>query len=369
MNGVKEEDVEMLRGMFDHLDIATIKKALAEENGNVERAVDSLLNVAAIDGGLDSGEKDVERPPQEKRNGEHGVNGFEDQDALLAAALAQEDKLFTKDTHPDSDEAFAKMLEQKEHTENEDERLARQLQEEFNRSSSGWNHRPAGYYQQAGTYPSYGNSGLPQIPTNDDNGGLGGLADLEIGEEEIGEFVKALKSNMLPLLVEEFQSAELPSVDESVDAGKLGSIEFGLEGIKIAKAKIPEDKVEVNINTEAQELSIEIHDIKLKLKQFSWYYRKKKFPKLKDAGKMNAGISECVVKLKLGWSASGLNVTTCDVTVGALKIKVSGTIVSLVYNVIIAAVKKILKTQLEKFLADMIRSAVGDGAKDFLADM
>lgn len=89
---MQDEDVDMLRGMFDHLDISTIKKVLAEENGNVERAIDSLLNVAAIEsqdgGALDSGGAASGRtPPQQegKRNGEHADI---DQDALLAAVSA-----------------------------------------------------------------------------------------------------------------------------------------------------------------------------------------------------------------------------------------------------------------------------------------
>jgi len=79
-------------------------------------------------------------------------------------------------------------------------------------------YQPAGdTYQPAGTYPA-GNYGYtPSRSTNL-------REDLEIGEEEIGEFVKALKSNMLPLLVEEFKKVELPKVDESVEAGKLGTI-------------------------------------------------------------------------------------------------------------------------------------------------
>jgi len=265
------------------------------------------------------------------------------------------------------------MLEQQFRKDNEDERLARQLQDEFNRGST---RRHVDYSQMAGdsyqpvvSYPTgyyAGNSGYtPSYSTPPSNS----HQNLEIGEEEIGEFVKALKSNVLPLLAEEFKKTELPKIDESVEAGKLGNISFGLDGIKIAKAKIPEEKMDVKINVEEQELELEMTGIKLKLKEFSWYYRKKKFPKLKDSGKMNAGISDCVVKLKLGWNGSGITTKNCQVTVGTLKLKVSGTIVSLVYNIIIAAVKKMLKTQLEKYLTDMIRSTIEDGANDFLKDM
>jgi len=73
---------------------------------------------------------------------------------------------------------------------------------------------------------------------------------------------------------------------------------------------------------------------------------------------MNAGISDCVVKLKLGWNGSGISTKFCQVTVGSLKLKVSGTIGSLVYNIIITAFKKLLKTQLEKYLTEMIQSTI-----------
>jgi len=77
---VKEEDVSMLKGMFDHLDTKTIRSVLIDANGDVERAIDSLLNLAAIDV-IDSPVPASPPKNEEKKTG----NKQEDQDALLAA--------------------------------------------------------------------------------------------------------------------------------------------------------------------------------------------------------------------------------------------------------------------------------------------
>ena len=76
---VKEEDVSMLKGMFDHLDTKTIRSVLIDANGDVERAIDSLLNLAAIDV-IDS-PVPASPPKNDKKTG----SKQEDQDALLAA--------------------------------------------------------------------------------------------------------------------------------------------------------------------------------------------------------------------------------------------------------------------------------------------
>lgn len=97
MNGVavQEDDINMLQCMFDHLEITVIRKVLVEANGNVDRAVDSLLNLAAIDT-IDSPspstapKKDQATNTENNKNSNGSTNNTkmqEDQDALLAAVL------------------------------------------------------------------------------------------------------------------------------------------------------------------------------------------------------------------------------------------------------------------------------------------
>ncbi|KAL6070383.1 hypothetical protein QOT17_006919 [Balamuthia mandrillaris] len=355
-----EEQVLMLSGMFEALDVATIKRVLQEENGDAERAIDSLLNLAALDDTSSSSSRTADTAGTTLAFSGSSKDDREHQEVRLVDSIHSTTATTTSATD-DDDEALAKLLQEQFNAEDEDARLARRLQAELN------------YVPPSPVYNfnySQRTNGFAVAGSDDDSSSDGFDLTNFLSEENLAEFTKAIKENMLPTLLEGLKEIELPAIDETIEAGKqLGPIAFGLDKLRISEATLPEDKVELKVKPETQELCLNVEDITLSVSQFEWFYRKEKFPKLKDKGQADAGISNVHVDVTLKLDAlngPALKCTSCNVKIGKLKIKVSGTKGSMLYNIVIAAIKKLLKGQLESALQSMVHEAVEEQVNDIL---
>jgi len=359
--------------MFDNIGEEKIKKILQDVGGNIERAVDQLLSLPVLE-----------------TNVSNNVNssttdniGQEQSDALFAQKLMLEeinrDKVPIKAPTPtptptvsttsdantktpdsvDSDEEFAKRLQSELNAENEDERLARQLQ-------SHWNVNSHGGHGNSGYIPPRSNN------TNHQNDDIFANFDIaKLTPEILEEFKNTVKEQMIPVLLKQLKEVELPEVNESIDAGKkFGNIGFRISGMKVEDVDIPKDKVTIEL--EGQQVELKITDIKLNIEKFDWRYKKEKFPKLKDKGQASCGVSEVQVNVRLTWAVRNgnpsVNVTLCEVKIGNLNLKISGTVASVLYNIILAAVKRLIKAQLENAMADMIKSSISEHAEDLFEE-
>eukprot|EP01089_Gocevia_fonbrunei_P018910 TRINITY_DN6516_c0_g1_i4.p1 TRINITY_DN6516_c0_g1~~TRINITY_DN6516_c0_g1_i4.p1 ORF type:complete len:352 (-),score=98.20 TRINITY_DN6516_c0_g1_i4:13-1068(-) len=334
--GDVEEKITLLKGMFGDFSDDTLRKVLKDCN-TVENAVDRLLTMDPHAPSTDTGNATEDTPKELTQ---------EESDTLFAQKLMLEEinKESTPVAVPLSDEEYAKKLQEELNGGSEDERLARSLQSQWSQ-------------------PTYNNNG------NNNAAGLEAMmANFDIsklGKEELAEITSAIKEQMIPVLLQQLKGLEIPEVDETVEAGKkFGPIAFGLSGIKVEEVEIPKDKVTMEL--EGQQIELKIVEIKLDLQKFDWHYKKEKFPKLKDSGHATCGVSEVVVNVRLNWAirngSPNITVSLCEVKIGSLSLKISGTIASVVYNIIVAAFKKLIKAQLEKAMAEMVHSAVTEHA-------
>jgi len=255
----------------------------------------------------------------------------------------------------DNDEDYAKRLQAELDAENEDERIARRLQSQWNVNSYG----NTGYTPPRATNNNH--------QANNQNDILENFDISKITPEVLEEFKNTVKEQMIPILLKQLKEVELPEVSESIDAGKkFGNIAFKISGMKVEEVDIPKDKVSIEL--EGQQVELKITDIKLNIEKFDWRYKKEKFPKLKDKGQASCGVSDVHVNVRLTWAVRNgnpsINVTLCEVKIGNLNVKISGTVASVLYNIILAAFKRLIKSQLESAMADMIKSSISEHAED-----
>jgi len=66
-------------------------------------------------------------------------------------------------------------------------------------------------------------------------------------------------------------------------------------------------------------------------------------------------------------SLTSLSAVKAEVTIGKLDLKISGTAASILYNLVLAAFKKMIKSTIEKELSELVRSAINDSAQDLMS--
>jgi len=153
------------------------------------------------------------------------------------------------------------------------------------------------------------------------------------------------------------------------DTGKFGEVAFTVADLAMTDIDIPMDLVSMKL--EGTNVKLEVVDITAKLEKFAWSYEKKTgFPKLKDSGKGTAIASgvKILVTMAVGASHTGptLNVQSCTVNIGKLDLKISQTAMSLFYNLVLAAFKKTIKSNIESALSDLVTEAVTENASDLM---
>lgn len=253
--------------------------------------------------------------------------------------------------------------------EDEDARLAQQLAMEFNENFDDealarqlQNQSWGAPYQSSNSYGNFGGFDL------------GSDLDLEkflagnISQEDLDSLLDQMKSHIIPTLKEEALQLDLPNSEETIEIPKFGPVAFGYSGISLESFEIP--AAEMSLKLAGNDIHLECKKIEGKIKPFDWFFRQENFPKLKDKGQATASISSTDINLTLRFnitaSGTGLMVSKSEVKIGNLDIKVAKNAKSFIYNIVISVAVRMLKPRLEQLLSDMLRSGVDKNSKELM---
>eukprot|EP00026_Physarum_polycephalum_P011807 Phypoly_transcript_12051.p1 GENE.Phypoly_transcript_12051~~Phypoly_transcript_12051.p1 ORF type:complete len:221 (+),score=48.30 Phypoly_transcript_12051:65-727(+) len=212
--------MEVIKDMFPHMSQDVLQGVLEECGGNVERAIDCLLNMEAIYDSAPpppsqpSSQPPSQPPPTSLSPSDQQQMSQMELDELLARELANSS--FFSDYNPPP-----RRVPEPQHT----------------------------------------------------------MALDNIDPVVMAEIINGVKSSMIPILLKELKSLEIPSVNERIEAGKLGTINISLDQIRIAEANVPEENITVAV--EGADIAIGVKGIVATLQQFKWGYEKMSFPKVK----------------------------------------------------------------------------------------
>lgn len=181
------------------------------------------------------------------------------------------------------------------------------------------------------------------------------FGDSDFSLEQVNEVIK---ENIIPTIVEEVQGFRLPAVDEQVDVPRLGQVQFSCSGSTMEEVVIPKEDVKLSI--EGDVIRFKIKKMQAKLSKFDWRYSQSQFPKLKDKGKATARLDGASFEVAFRIGRDGAEVIESKVSVGKVRVSVSGTRKSIIYNVVIATVIGLLKPVVERELAKLVRAMLGD---------
>jgi len=318
-----ESEALALQGLFPETKKERIVEALKRTGGNMEAAIDILLS--------------PESPAVPLKPNE--AQPLSEDDDFLFAKKLQEELLLEEKGQNVSDESMAKHF-----TQEEDEALAHQLM---------MNEMQGSY---SNTVPKY------QPPSN-----AIGLDAMD--ETIVNELLNQVKSNFLPLIKQQLQGFKVPDVAEEFDAGTFGEVALTITNISMSEVEVAADGISMFFEKGVVQLVVK--NVRAKLDEFGWSYEKKTgFPKLKDSGKGNAAVSGVTLKVSMtvGISHTGptLNVQSSTVTIDKLDLKISGTGMSLLYNLVLGVFKKTIKRTIESSIASMLSSAISGNMEDLL---
>jgi len=180
--------------------------------------------------------------------------------------------------------------------------------------------------------------------------------------------VNIMCEEFIPKIVKKIQNLYIPAFEEMVDAGKIGEIFFGLEDIGISQVDIPLQSV--GCSFEENTIIIVWNNIHVSLNKFKWNYRKETFPKLKDSGNAEASVNETIVCITMFFDTENRNprlrVVSSAVKIGDLDIKISGSVVSVLYNVILGAFSKTIKIKIQEEMYKIVHNYFETSASDLL---
>jgi len=177
------------------------------------------------------------------------------------------------------------------------------------------------------------------------------------------EILGSVKSSVVPLMLKQLSAMTIPKISEQIDAGKLGVVDITVDQVKVSNANVPEESIDISVDK--SRIRIKVQDISASLQQFQWSYDKHSFPKMKDSGNADASLAdtEILAELDIGMDNIGnptMTITKCDVKIGKLDMKISGTRASFLYNTVLGMFKKSIKSSLEQSLSQLITNSVND---------
>jgi len=301
--------MDQLKEVFPDADELVLSLVLEECNGDPQRAIDNILNGGMVSNGEAGNRQDTDKS-----------------DELLALELAR---------------SF--------------EREERERERERERDRERDRERERAAPPSARTTATSTRRGDGEDYT---------VALEELDSNTVSELVTGVKGFVIPIMLKQLSDMKVPTINEQLEAGKLGSISISIGEIKVADANVPQENIQINVNKTV--IDIFVKDIAAKLQQFHWTYEKHDFPKVKDTGNADAYIKETqiAVTMTLGIDKDTgqptMNVTKCDVVIGKLDVKISGTFASFIYNTLLAVFKKTIKAALEQSLSDLITKSVND---------
>jgi len=200
--------------------------------------------------------------------------------------------------------------------------------------------------------------------TNKSTKATSGIQLESIDSVVLQELLSSIKEGVIPIMLQQLSNMTVPSINEQIEAGKLGTITVSLGETKVLDALVPQENIHINVDKTV--IKIIVKEISAKLKQFQWSYEKHTFPKMKDSGNADTTFSEAQIILDMNIGLDGrsgkpsVTVSRCDVTIGRLDVKISGSLASFIYNALLAVFKRTIKSSLEQSLSQLITNSVND---------
>ena len=364
------QSVDFLKGAFQNINESVIIETLLSCKGNLEEAMDKLFNFDA-----NQPVNNIPKVNPQSNVNPQPLNHSEDEDLKLAMELQkqfEEQERGEKDSQVEDEDArlarelseqFMKELQpvsnhQYNFDDDEDEKLAKELQESEYLFMNNWTQRMQ--YEEEEEEEDQSN----QL----NNINLQEIFQAGLNQNSLNSLLDQVKEHMVPVVEEQFSDLEIPAFDETFDVPKLGEINFGCESIKLHSFVFPSDQIRLNL--ENNNIRFTAEQISAELNSFDWFFKQKSFPRISEKGEATATLSGGSVNilLQVVMNASGvsLNVVSVDVKVGKLNVKVTGNAKKFIYNLIINVVVRLLKTQIEKALAKLIREAINSQGKSIL---
>eukprot|EP01117_Protostelium_nocturnum_P010896 TRINITY_DN3933_c0_g1_i2.p1 TRINITY_DN3933_c0_g1~~TRINITY_DN3933_c0_g1_i2.p1 ORF type:complete len:851 (-),score=312.85 TRINITY_DN3933_c0_g1_i2:2-2554(-) len=200
--------------------------------------------------------------------------------------------------------------------------------------------------------------------------------EMKAGSEFYNYYSSYMKNTMIPALIESLNGVKAEEIEDEFDGGKaIGTIYYGLTQIVVDKLVIPLQHVNIHFESNG-EITIIWDHMSASIEEFAWHYKKKSFPKLKDSGNATASLSDTTVTAKLKMikgekpEDTYLSLLSAEANIKHLDVKISGTAISVVYNLVLAAFKKSMKRvmskQLEKALEELYKLSSDKVMRDYV---
>jgi len=162
-----------------------------------------------------------------------------------------------------------------------------------------------------------------------------------------------IKKLMVIIITKQLRNIDLPTIDEAIDAGSLGTIAFAVSDVTVGELNLTTDTLQATSNGPIIELKL--INLTASLKEFRWAYEKiSGFPKVKDSGKGKAHISNMNIGVTIKVCDQWIIVMDVRVTIGTFDLKLSGSAASVLYNFILKKLNKTIKENLMKVIAQRI---------------
>jgi len=321
------EEFLFLKGAFgEGFTDAQIMHALDKNERNVEQAMECLL----------SGSLEMEEPVQVD-------NLFQmDEDERLARELAQQ---FEQEVnlYSDEDAAFAKQLQDSE----------------WNPQSTKWEQPDDSDLQ---------NDLLDGMMNSNFN-----LQDILqsglISQESMGSLLDQIKQSILPLIQQEVRQMSIPPLDETPSIPKIGRVNFQMpEGVQVDECDLNPDQIQISI--EKNQIHCVVGGIHASLEKFPWEFAKESFPRVTDKGMATAMMDgttiDVLMSVVVARGGASLQVISSQCKIDKLDVKISGNSKKLVYNIVLGSVIRLLKGNIESLLAKLVQDTISEHGKQLL---
>ncbi|PRP81594.1 hypothetical protein PROFUN_01101 [Planoprotostelium fungivorum] len=284
------EGQETLKAIFPDASDVLIQNALRRSQGIVDEAADLILSGQVIEGTGEQDDEALARQLQEQMDRQEEDNAATD--AELAKILAEE--ISESKTQNDFDELLAQQL----------------------------------FLFHKGTPP----------------------VERKSADELPAHLQRHVKGETVPGFEKEFGELVLPPINETIDS-PFGIINCGVSDLKMEKKVVLKpEAVEVTLNGTDRVVMI-IDDISASVREFKWFYKKETFPKIEDDGVATAKFEKGRMEVTMAVSARTGAVLVLS---SVFKIGQLGTKISFIYNLLISAFDKSIQAALEKEIAEMI---------------
>eukprot|EP01102_Stenamoeba_stenopodia_P003714 TRINITY_DN1386_c0_g1_i6.p1 TRINITY_DN1386_c0_g1~~TRINITY_DN1386_c0_g1_i6.p1 ORF type:complete len:441 (-),score=138.81 TRINITY_DN1386_c0_g1_i6:20-1342(-) len=371
------ENLMTLRCIFENVDEGVLMLALEEAGGDLQRAIDVTLEMTGGGGGggettnnatppPDTTNKQTQPPPKPAiatvPKATEKLRSQEEEDEALARAL-QEQFLSSANADYDADD---------------DAELARRLQFQeqeqlrvFGRGGGGGGGRGGAGAQR----------GRHHIDDDDDDDDSTGGSDfimnfLQLTAKDGGMVasgvLESFKGTIQNLVEENLNQLDLPGVEEENDA-----LSYSIGAISFETVEIDPNKITITplfpatsaasttpsssatptpVPTSPTDVSFQLGlEINTTIKKFSWAFKKKTFPKLKDDGFANAKINSIKIQTTLQVvpnprTLASLRVTDTKVNIKKVDLKISGTKASVIYNMLLSLFSGTIKKMIDCLL-------------------